>query len=118
MSWKTCAFTQRLNRFFVILLRLSVIPRPIWQSCVGVVLWHTSCNTLSRRKEPLMKQLASLETNGKAARNGESFQLKTILVPIDFSADSMFAFRYASRLAELAGAKVIALNVVVNPVVY
>jgi nucleotide-binding universal stress UspA family protein len=54
----------------------------------------------------------------KATRKDESFRLKTILAPVDFSEDAMRAFRYAAHLAETSGGKVIVLNVVENPLVY
>jgi nucleotide-binding universal stress UspA family protein len=65
-----------------------------------------------------MKNAPSAESNGKTATHDESFRLKTILAPVDFSENAMCAFRYATRLAEKTGGKVIVLNVVENPLVY
>jgi nucleotide-binding universal stress UspA family protein len=65
-----------------------------------------------------MKNAPSAELNGKMAARDGSFRMKTILVPVDFSKDAMRAFRYATQLAEKTGGKVIALNVVENPLVY
>jgi nucleotide-binding universal stress UspA family protein len=65
-----------------------------------------------------MKHASLVEFNRDTATHEDSCELKTILAPIDFSSNSMLAFRYANRLAEKVGAKVIALNVVANPLVY
>ena len=62
-----------------------------------------------------MKHAPEVESNGRIINK---FKLKTILAPIDFSDEAMFAFRYATRLAEEVGGKVIALNVVENPIAY
>ena len=65
-----------------------------------------------------MKNAPPAESNGKTAAHDASFRLNTILTPVDFSRNAMFAFRYATRLAEKTGGKVIVLNVVENPLVY
>ncbi len=52
-----------------------------------------------------------------AARNPGRFQLKTLLVPVDFSACSDKAVEYARAFAEQFGAELMLLHVV-EPVVY
>jgi nucleotide-binding universal stress UspA family protein len=65
-----------------------------------------------------MKHAPFAESNDRDLADNKSFRIKTILAPIDFSEHSMFAFRYATHLAEKIGGKVIVLNVVENPLVY
>jgi nucleotide-binding universal stress UspA family protein len=65
-----------------------------------------------------MRDDLAVDSNGRTAVEDESIRLRTILAPIDFSDEAMFAFRHASRLAEEVGGKVIALNVVESPNIY
>jgi len=65
-----------------------------------------------------MNHASPVKSNGKTVAHDESFRLKTILAPMDFSENALAAFRYARRLAANIGGKVIALNVVENPLVY
>lgn len=59
----------------------------------------------SRRSRPV-------RTTGRARQSGAAFALKSILVPIDFSADSKKALQYAVPFASQFGAKLIVLYVV------
>jgi nucleotide-binding universal stress UspA family protein len=65
-----------------------------------------------------MKHAPFAAAQPKTAAVSESFRLKSILAPIDFSARAMCAFRYAARLAAQIGGKVIILHVVEGPLVY
>jgi nucleotide-binding universal stress UspA family protein len=65
-----------------------------------------------------MKDTPTVESNGRTAADDESIRLKTILVPVDFSEQAKFALRYATRLAEKMGGKVIVLHVMESPLGY
>ncbi len=52
----------------------------------------------------------------EAAR--DAVQFKTVLAPVDFSDVSLRAFRYAARMAEKYGARIVALHVVENSLGY
>jgi len=61
---------------------------------------------------PQEKQLPPTEATGKAAANGPAFELKKILVPVDFSDCSRKALRYALSFARQFGAELTLLHVV------
>jgi nucleotide-binding universal stress UspA family protein len=65
-----------------------------------------------------MNHAPAIESNGTTTTLEEIIRLKTILVPIDFSAQSKFAFRYAAHLAESVDGRIILLHVVQSPFSY
>ncbi len=65
-----------------------------------------------------MRTAPSLELHPRTAAGDDSIRIRTILAPVDFSEEAAFALRYATRLAEKVGGRVIALNVVLSPHIY
>jgi nucleotide-binding universal stress UspA family protein len=65
-----------------------------------------------------MNHAPAIESNGTTTALEEIIRLKTILVPIDFSAQSKFAFRYAAHLAESVDGRIVLLHVVQSPFSY
>jgi nucleotide-binding universal stress UspA family protein len=63
----------------------------------------------------VMKNPSVIELADNSVAHAESFQMKTILAPIDFSQSATAAFRYATHLAEKVGSKIVLLNVVEGP---